>query len=183
MKSWLTFLLLLTCSNGPSPTLPDETCKSCQPVAGTLDSAGLRGQAVGIVDGDTFDLLPLAPAPVEAVRIRLEGIDAPEKSQPYGKAAKQYLGELIFGKVVRADGAKKDRNGRRICTVFVADTLDVNRAMVAAGYAWHFKKYSDDPALDSLERSARAARVGLWAATEPPIAPWDWRKGKKDNRN
>lgn len=183
MKSWLTFLLLLTCFNSPSPTPPDEPCQSCPSAAGTLDSIGLCGQAVGIVDGDTFDLLPLAPAPAEPIRIRLEGIDAPEKSQPYGKAAKQYLGEFIFGKVVRADGAKKDRNGRRICTVFVADTLDVNRAMVASGYAWHFKKYSDDPALDSLERSARAARAGLWAATEPPIAPWDWRKGKRYNRN
>lgn len=183
MKSWLTFLLLLTCFNGPSPTPPDEPCQSCPSAAAILDFTGLCGQAVGIVDGDTFDLLPLAPAPVEAVRIRLEGIDAPEKGQSHGKAAKQYLGELIFGKVVRADGAKKDRNERRICTVFVADTLDVNRAMVAAGYAWHFKKYSDDPALDSLERSARAARVGLWAATEPPIAPWDWRKRKRETGN
>lgn len=67
--------------------------------------------------------------------------------------------------------------------MFVADTLDVNRAMVAAGYAWHFKKYSNDPVLDSLERSARVVRAGLWAATEPPIAPWDWRKGKGYNRN
>lgn len=173
----------MTCSSDPSPTLPDETCKSCPSVAGTLDPTGLRGQVTGIVDGDTFDLLPFASPPVEAIRIRLEGIDAPEKSQPYGKAAKQYLSDLIFGKDVHAGGAKKDRNGRRICTVFVADTLNVNRAMVAAGYAWHFKKYSDDPALDSLERSARAARVGLWAPTEPPVAPWDWRKGKRDNRN
>ncbi|HRI61437.1 MAG TPA: thermonuclease family protein [Saprospiraceae bacterium] len=183
MKSWLTILLLLACSNSPSPTLPDETFKSCPSVPGKLDPTGLRGQATGIVDGDTFDLLPFARAPVEVVRIRLEGIDAPEKGQPYGKAAKQYLSDLIFGKDVRAVGAKKDRNGRRICTVFMADTLDVNRAMVAAGYAWHFKKYSGDPALDSLERSACAARVGLWAATEPPIPPWDWRKGKRGNRN
>jgi endonuclease YncB( thermonuclease family) len=182
MKVWLFTFLLLADSGNPYPTLPTNSY-TYDIVSQWHRGDSLHGCAVGIVDGDTFDLLPLAPAPVEAVRIRLEGIDAPEKGQPYGKAAKQYLNELIFGKAVRADGAKKDRNGRRICTVFVADTLNVNRAMIAAGYAWHFKKYSDDPALDSLERSARAARAGLWAATEPPIAPWDWRKRKRETGN
>ncbi len=136
-----------------------------------------------VSDGDTFDLLPLrSRRRAEPIRIGLKGIDT-RKKQPYGKAAKQYLGKLILGKAIRADGAKRPQWASHPYWCLVADTLDVNRAMVAAGYAWHFKKYSDDPALDSLERSARVVRAGLWAPTEPPIAPWDWRKGKRYNRN
>jgi endonuclease YncB( thermonuclease family) len=183
MKVWLfIFPLLLAHSGNPYPTLPVNSY-TYNIVSQCPRGDSLHGKAIGIVDGDIFDLMISGAVNSESIRIRLEGIDAPEKGQPHGKAAKQYLGELILGKVVRADGAKKDRNGRRICTVFVADTLNINRAMVPAGYSWHFKKYSDDPALDSLERSARAARVGLWAPTEPPVAPWDWRKGKRGNRN
>ena len=140
--------------------------------------AETTGKAVGITDGDTFDLL--LPGDY-TIRVRLEGIDAPEKRQPFGQAAKKKLSDLIFGKTLTATGSKKDRNGRLIATV-CDGSLDVNQEMVRTGYAWHFKKYSSDAVLDSLEREARAALRGLWTDSYP-TPPWEYRKNKKQTKN
>ena len=143
------------------------------PSAGSTTSP-MQGKSAKIVDGDTFDLLTSSG---QTVRIRLDGIDCPEKNQPFGKDATQRLTELISGKSLRVTGDKKDRDGRLIGTVF-AQKVNVNQTLVRDGYAWHFKQYSKDTTLAALEQEARTRRVGLWADAQP-IAPWDWRKKKK----
>lgn len=106
-------------------------------------------------------------------KIRLEGIDAPELGQPYSKRAKQTLSKYVFGKSVQVQVTGQDKYKRTLGTVYV-DGKSVNLQLVADGYAWHFKKYSDDKELGQAEVAARKARRGLWADPNA-IAPWDWR--------
>lgn len=150
-----------------------------QAITSSTDLPYLQGKMVKVLDGDTFDLLtdPRArQGTAETVRVRLDGIDCPEKNQPYGKEATQYLTDQISGKSLRVTGTKKDRDGRLIGTVFVAQK-NVNQSLVHNGLAWHFTKYSKDSTLANLERDARRRRVGLWADAQP-VAPWEWRKKK-----
>lgn len=137
-------------------------------------SSSFTARVVGIKDGDTFTVLVDGR---EAV-IRLANVDCPERSQPFGKAAKQFASDLCFGKDVEIQGdGKVDRYGRIIATVCLNDSVWVNKELVKAGMAWHFLKYSTDTTYASLERSARSARVGLWADTTA-MPPWEWRKSK-----
>jgi endonuclease YncB( thermonuclease family) len=92
-----------------------------------------------------------------AVKVRLHGIDCPEGHQDFGRRAKQFTSGLVFGKTLRVDVRDTDRYGRLVGRVFVGGT-DVNLEIVRAGFAWDYKRYSDDPALARAEREARAAR-------------------------
>lgn len=102
---------------------------------------------------------------------------------PYGHRSKQYLSDLVFGKSVTLEGDKVDRYGRTVAKVLL-EGRDVNLAQIAAGMAWHYKKYdreqsSNDRMLYGAEElSARAARRGLWGDHQP-VAPWDWRAEKR----
>ena len=97
--------------------------------------------------------------------------------------AKQYLSDLVFGKTVILEGDKVDRYGRTVAKVLL-NGRDVNLAQIAAGMAWHYKKYereqsSNDRMLYGAEElDARAARRGLWEDPQP-VAPWDWRAEKR----
>ncbi len=132
----------------------------------------LHGRVVGIGDGDTLTLLT---GTREEVRVRLAGIDTPERGQPFGDRARQALSDLAFGRQVRVVVADTDRYGRTVGRVF-AGGLDVNADLVRSGAAWVFRRYSDDPELLRLEAEARAARRGLWALPEAErVPPWEWR--------
>lgn len=115
-------------------------------------------------------------------KIRLAGIDAPEKAQPFGNRSRQHLGELTFQKMVVADCPKVDRWGRLVCKV-TADDQDVGLQQVAMGMAWWFRRYSgeqspaDRAAHEKAEDAARTARTGLWSDADP-VPPWEWRKKK-----
>ena len=143
----------------------------------------LAGRVVGVVDGDTLDVLKDGN---ELVRVRLSGIDAPERHQPFGQVAKKSLSDLAFNQRVIVDWKTRDRYGRVIGKVLVAG-LDTNLQMVKQGLAWHYKKYQkEQPQGERLtyaraEDAARASRVGLWVDTEP-TAPWDFRERKRDGR-
>jgi len=135
----------------------------------------ITGKVVGVHDGDTITLLT---AEKEQVKVRLEGIDAPELKQAFGNASKQSLSDLVFGKLVRLEVAGKDRYKRTLGHVFVGETW-VNLAQVKKGFAWHYKKYSKDAEIGEAEAEAREARLGVWKDASP-VAPWDWRSvGKK----
>lgn len=97
----------------------------------------LSGKVVSIHDGDTITVLQGK----QQVKIRLYGIDAPELKQPYGKKSKQFLANLIAGKVVEVEENGKDRYKRTIGTVYLGGT-DINAQMVANGYAWAYRKFS-----------------------------------------
>lgn len=138
----------------------------------------VTGRVVGVTDGDTIKLL--TPESTQLV-IRIGGIDAPERGQPFGTVAKKRLSELAFQRDAVAKCPKTDRYGRLVCTVLV-DQKDVGLKMVNDGLAWHFKRYErEQPVVEAeiyagAEEEARRHRKGLWRDREP-IAPWDWRTG------
>jgi len=131
------------------------------------------GKVVRIVDGDTLVLL----VDEKQHKIRLSDIDTPERKQPFGTRAKEALSELAFGKQARVVEVTVDRYGRIIGRVYVGDT-DVNRELVAQGFAWVYRKYSDDAELLELEARAQEKQLGLWADPNP-IPPWEWRRGRR----
>lgn len=134
----------------------------------------LKGKAVRIVDGDTFDLL----VDKTTYRIRLAGIDAPEKGQDFGTASKQLLGTLCKDELLTVVVTDTDRNKRKIAEVYTGKKLWVNKEMIAKGMAWHFIKYSSSKELAAAEQQARKNKAGLWNANNA-VAPWEWRKKRR----
>lgn len=126
---------------------------------------------IKIVDGDTYDVLT---ADRQTIRIRMNGIDAPEKKQAFGQKAKDQLAALCFRQTVRVEPLSYDRNGRLIADAINPQGLHLSLEMVKRGYAWHFKKYSSDPVLANAEINARRQRLGLWADPNP-MPPWTYR--------
>ena len=131
------------------------------------------GKVVSIADGDTLTIL----VDNRQIKVRLASIDTPEMGQPFGKQSKQQLAALAFGKIATVVEVDWDRYGRLVGTVFISDT-DINSELVRTGYAWVYRKYSKDPQLLELESIAREVSLGLWSQSNP-IAPWEWRKGKR----
>src|SRR5690606_26045669 len=107
----------------------------------------------------------------KTVRVRMAGIDAPEKGMPFYKKSKLYLSDLCFGKQLRLEVLKIDRYGRFIAFSYLDSTLELSHEMIKSGMAWHFKEYNNDQDLADLENQAREARVGLWIDSLP-MAPW-----------
>jgi endonuclease YncB( thermonuclease family) len=134
------------------------------------------GRVVGIADGDTITVLESGNV---QHKVRLSGIDAPEKKQPFGQVSKEHLSALIFEKTVSIETTKLDRYKREIGKVLLSGK-DINIEQVKSGLAWHYKKYAkEQPAEDQrtysvAEEQARAQKVGLWGEPEP-VAPWDFR--------
>ena len=147
-------------------------------VAASADT--LTGRVVGIADGDTLTLLDERNT---QHKIRLSGIDSPEKGQPFGQACKKSLSDLAYDRVGAVESNKLDRYGRVIGKVLV-NGQDVNLEQIRRGCGWHYKKYENEQILDdrlsynAAEESARASRVGLWTDNEP-MPPWDWRKARR----
>jgi endonuclease YncB( thermonuclease family) len=136
----------------------------------------ISGKVVGVTDGDTISLL----VNEETIKVRLEGIDAPELDQSYGTKSKQELSKMVFGKAVILMKTGTDKYGRTLGIVMVGN-VDANATMVEDGWAWHLKKYNDEERLAKLEVAAREAKRGLWA-DEKPMAPWDHRARQKTPR-
>jgi len=149
------------------------------------------GRVVGVADGDTVTVLDSNNI---QHKIRVAGIDAPEKGQPFGERSKQSLSRAVLGKDVRIEWDKQDRYGRMVGKVWVTPpevtckqppcpkTLDAGLAQLTVGLAWHFKKYANEQAEEDrlryafAEDEARARKAGLWSAPNP-IPPWEWRHG------
>jgi len=137
----------------------------------------ISGEVVGLADGDTVTVLDLSKV---QHRVRLAGIDAPEKKQAFGERSRQSLFDLVFRKQVTVEYSKTDRYGRIVGKV-LADGRDVSLSQVQRGLAWHYKAYERDQspvdrvAYAQAERGAREAHVGLWHDRQP-TAPWDYRK-------
>ncbi len=103
--------------------------------ASTADT--LHGRVVGVSDGDTVTVLDVTNT---QWKIRLMGIDAPEKKQAFGSKSKEHLSGLVFNRQVQVEYEKKDRYGRTIGKIMV-DGVDANLEQVKAGMAWHYKQY------------------------------------------
>ncbi len=140
-----------------------------------------------VVDGDTVHVIDKAG---KKFKVRLTGIDAPEKNQPYGLAATYKLTEILINKLVLLKS--KPNNGKpytidrykRVLAKIILDGRDINLSQVLRGYAWHFKRYqkqqspSDRELYSEAEIDAKKNELGLWGEKNP-IAPWKWRKIKK----
>ncbi|HEY1114373.1 MAG TPA: thermonuclease family protein [Chitinophagaceae bacterium] len=158
---WLTALLLLL------------FLARCTPPA-RQEAQSLSGKVVNIADGDTFTLL----LPDNTTKkIRLHGVDAPERHQPFGSVSRQRLRELIFQKQVSVEEKDVDRYGRIVGIAFV-DGLSVNEEMLRSGLVWHYTRYDDNPQWAQLQEEARRAKKGLWQ-DKNPVAPWEWRQEQR----
>jgi endonuclease YncB( thermonuclease family) len=140
----------------------------------------IAGIVVGVADGDTITVLD---ASNELHKIRLSGIDAPEKKQPFATISKQSLSNLIFNRAVIIHWQKRDSYGRIVGKVML-DDVDMNLEQIKAGMAWFYRQYQkqlsleDQTAYATAEQEAKANKLGLWI-DEAPIAPWHFRRAKK----
>lgn len=148
--------------------------------ANTSSADSLYGRIVGIADGDTVTVLD---ATNTQWKIRLMGIDAPEKKQAFGQKSKEHLSSLVFNKQVTVEYSKQDKYGRTVGKILV-DGTDANLQQVKAGLAWHYKKYQKEQSIEDrtiyaqAEEQARTEKQGLWI--DPDLTPpWDWRHQRK----
>lgn len=133
------------------------------------------GKVISIEDGDTITIL--SPEKVQT-KIRLYGIDCPEKSQDFGNRAKKFTASLVARKTVRVVSYDIDKYGRTVGVVFVGSE-NVNEEILKAGLAWQYRKYCLESFCSEwlgYEAEAKNNRLGLWRDVSA-IAPWDWRKG------
>lgn len=146
----------------------------------SVQAETLTGRVVGIADGDTLTVLDSAN---QQHKIRLAGIDAPEKGQPFGNRSKQNLSDLVFDKKVIVESNKQDRYGRTVGKVLI-NGVDANLEQVQAGLAWWYRDYAKEqlPAdrglYEKAEQLAKAQQAGLWRDASP-VAPWDFRHGAR----
>lgn len=145
----------------------------------------VEGKVVAVSDGDTITVLDRDH---RQIKIRLSGIDAPEKKQAFGQRSKQSLSRLVFNKEVRVEWHKRDKYKRTIGKVWVqpsdchecATTLDANLAQLNTGMAWWYRQYAKEQPVEdqnhysAAEAEAQDRRIGLWADPNP-MPPWEWR--------
>lgn len=138
---------------------------------------------VRVTDGDTIVVLDAANT---QHKIRLQGIDAPERGQAFGTKSKDHLASLIAGGTVTVDYSKRDRYQRIIGKVLLNGD-DMNLEQIRAGMAWHYKKYQGEQSSDDritysdAELEARRDRLGLWV-DKNPVPPWEYRQAKRQQR-
>ena len=133
----------------------------------------LTGKVIGVTDGDTVTLL-VNETPI---KVRLDGIDAPETKQSYGNESKQALASMVFGKSIVLKKTGTDKYGRTLGVIMLGGS-DINARMIVDGWAWHYKAYNDESRLTSFEATAKSAHRGLWADANRPVPPWDYRLGQ-----
>ena len=144
---------------------------------GVAQAAGLSGKVIRVSDGDSITVLDSAN---QQYKVRVMGIDAPEKGQPFGTKSRESLSSMVAGRHVTVAWQKKDRYGRVLGVVF-ADGRDVGLIQIERGFAWHYKAYQRDQSTKAArgyaeaEDAARTARRGLWADRNP-VPPWEYRK-------
>ena len=135
-------------------------------------AADFTGQVVSVLDGDMIEILHSH----HPERIRLSGIDCPEKGQAYGHQAKQATSALVLGKVVILHTHGIDKDKRTLADVFLSDGTHLNHTLVKDGWCWGYRKYAPgNRELERLEKRAREAKKGLWVDSAH-VPPWQWRK-------
>ncbi len=148
-------------------------------LACTANAETITGLVVGVSDGDTITVLD---ADKVQHKIRLAGIDAPEKKQAFGNRSKESLSDLVFDKTVNVETDKRDRYRREIGKVLV-NGRDVNLVQVERGMAWFYRQYqreqspNDRRLYEAAEDAARADKRGLWRDADP-MPPWEFRHNK-----
>jgi endonuclease YncB( thermonuclease family) len=132
----------------------------------------LSGTVVGIVDGDTVDVRLESGM----IRVRLHGVDAPERDQPYGKAARRALSRLVYLENVAIEPVEQDQYHRLVARLWL-DGRDVNAELLETGNAWVYRHFAQEAASCAREQQARRQGRGLWSLPrEQWVAPWEWRR-------
>jgi micrococcal nuclease len=139
--------------------------------------ATTTGKVVSVHDGDT---VTVRTDDGQTLKVRLQGIDAPELRQPFGNRSRDELSALVKGKPVTLVEHGRDKYGRTLANVMV-DGVDANARQVATGMAWHYERFDKSPGLARAQSTARAARRGLWGDAAP-VAPWEWRSQEQARR-
>jgi len=146
-------------------------------LACTAHAETITGRVVGVADGDTITVLDGGKV---QHKIRLSGIDAPEKKQAFGNRSKESLSDLAFDKMVDVETSKRDRYGRQIGKVLV-NGRDANMVQLERGMAWFYRKYqgeqspNDRRLYEAAENAARSEKRGLWRDADP-VEPWEFRR-------
>jgi endonuclease YncB( thermonuclease family) len=141
----------------------------------------LTGRVVRVTEGDTIVVLDDSNS---QHKIRLAGIDAPERGQAFGTMARDYLSDAVSGQVVVVEYDKSDHYGQILGKVLLSGD-DVNLEQIRAGLAWHEKKYQGEQTVASrvaysdAEMEARRNKRGLWRESSP-MPPWDYRKAQRE---
>lgn len=143
-------------------------------------ACNLAGKVIRVTDGDSITVLDSKKG---QHKIRLAGIDAPERKQPYGKVARQFLAKQVFKKQVCVSWYKRDKYKRLVGIVSIDDE-DMNLKILSAGLAWHYKQYqkeqskSDRTRYSEAQEAAEDDDIGLWGDRNP-VPPWLWRRGER----
>ncbi len=146
----------------------------------SLEAATLQGKVVSVADGDTITVLDSQKT---QHKIRLQGIDAPERAQAFGNKSKQSLHEMVHGKQVTVDYQKKDKYGRVVGKILLNNT-DGCLEQLKRGMAWHYKQYANEQPKEDretyslAEQQAKTELKGLWK-DKHPVPPWEFRKQNK----
>ncbi|WP_457572828.1 thermonuclease family protein [Desulfolithobacter sp.] len=136
-------------------------------------------KVVGVTDGDTIKVLHNG----QQVKIRLYGIDCPEKGQAYGRAAKKHTETMVAGKLVKIEPIATDRYGRTVAMVF-SSGHNVSESLVSNGYAWVYRKYCKEQVCNDwhqYEKFAKDQKKGLWQNPKA-MPPWEWRKNRRKRK-
>ncbi|MEN8175868.1 MAG: thermonuclease family protein [Pseudomonadota bacterium] len=152
----LAFAFILAAGSAPAADLPGP----------------LKGPVARVVDGETLTLRSAG----KLHRVRLADIDAPEDGQPYHRNARRMLEKLVGRKTVEVEPVAMAEPGLITGRVSVYGIEDVGSEMIRQGMAWAYPRDDTNAALIQLEDTARQNRRGLWADSQPPVPPWQWRR-------
>lgn len=146
-------------------------------LCGDAAAAVLHGDVIRLDDGDS---LVVRGRDGERIRVRLAGIDAPERLQPWSRRSRQHLASLVLKRRVTVDWIKQDKYGRHVGKVRVG-SLDAGLAQIRAGLAWHYRAYENEQTepdrrlYRQAEATARRLRIGLWQDRDAQ-PPWEFRR-------
>lgn len=138
--------------------------------------AQTTAKVIAISDGDTITVLLEDKT---SKKLRLAEVDCPESGQPFGKNAKQFTADQIFGKQITFIETDKDRYGRSIAKVYYDKEKYLSAELIKAGLGWWYFYYSKDKSLGEFEEQAKINKIGLWQ-DKNAISPWDFRKIERE---
>jgi len=136
-----------------------------------------KAKVVGISDGDTITVL--LDGNIQQ-KLRLAEVDCPENRQPFGKNAKKFTSDKVFGKQITFTETNKDRYGRSVAKVYYDKGKYLSAEIIKAGYGWWYYSYSKDISLGKMQDTAKIQKLGLWQ-DKKAVSPWDFRKEQREN--
>ncbi|XZE34812.1 thermonuclease family protein [Pirellulaceae bacterium SH501] len=172
---WLSYLAIAAATFASTSSLIAQEKEAAPATKPTTTTVVVKK----VLDGDSVSVLELRKPEPAAFEVQIEGIDAPELAQPFGKESREALAKLLpVDSVITVTWTSKDNYGRLLAQVYDKSKKHINSEMLRQGMAWHFKRYNQSKELAALEEEAKAKKSGLWAAPDPK-APWDYRRENK----